>query len=357
MIRYITGDLLSADTEALVNTVNTVGVMGKGIALQFKENFPSNFHEYVKACKNKELEVGKLLVVRDRAIDRERIIINFPTKKDWKHKSKIEYIDSGLQELARVIRHANIKSIAIPPLGCGNGGLDWDDVEPLMEKYLSSLENVDILIFKPNKEVRELLMKQELNKEIKMTDARAMLLYMMFYYETGGEASSLFVANKISFFYQLMGAPEFKKMRFSAERYGPYSVNVAHMVHALNGKYIRGLEQMKSTAFEAFFLDYSHIDEIRTYVRKLQSDQIQRIVNLTKLISGFQSALSLEVLASVAWIRRERTNITREETIQAIANWSDRKKELFKDAYINLAWERLEEYANNNPIFLSEVTK
>lgn len=351
MIRYVTGDLLSANTEALVNTVNTVGVMGKGIALQFKENFPSNYHEYIKACKNKELVIGKLLVVKDRNINREHIIINFPTKKDWKYKSKIEYIDKGLQELAKTIQQMDIKSIAIPPLGCGNGGLDWEDIEPLMEKYLSPLQNVDILIFKPNKAVKELLMKQEINKEIKMTDARAMLLYAMYFYETGGEASSLFVANKIAFFYQLMGASEFKKIRFSAEKYGPYSVNVAHMVHALNGKYIRGLEQMKSTAFEPIFLEYNHIDEIKIYVRKLKSDQINRIVNLTKLISGFQSALSLEVLASVAWIRKEKASITKEETILAVANWSERKKELFKDEYINLAWERLEEYSNNISLF------
>ncbi|TWV06046.1 macro domain-containing protein [Bacteroidaceae bacterium HV4-6-C5C] len=348
-MKYITGDLLSANTQALVNTVNTVGVMGKGIALQFKENFPSNYNEYIKACKNKELEIGKLLVVKDKNIEKERIIINFPTKKDWKHKSKLDFIDRGLQELVKVIHEYAIKSIAIPPLGCGNGGLDWEEVEPLMEKYLSPLENIEILIFKPNKAVKEILMKQELNKEVKMTDAKAMLLYAMYFYETGGEASSLFVANKISFFYQLMGAPEFKKIKFSAEKYGPYSVNVGHMVHALNGKYIRGLEQMKATAFEPLFLNYNQLTEISGYVRKLKLDQIKRISNLTKLITGFQSALSLEVLASVAWIRRENPSVSKEETIKHIANWSERKKNLFKEEYVYLAWNRLEEYANLNP--------
>lgn len=351
MIKYIKGDLLSADTQALVNTVNTVGVMGKGIALQFKEKYPSNFEAYKKACKNKELEVGKLLVFKDRNLDRESIIINFPTKKDWKHKSKIEYIDKGLQELAKIVREYDIKSIAIPPLGCGNGGLDWEEVKPLMEKYLSQLDDVDITIFTPNDAVKDLLMKQDLNKDIKMTDARAMLLYAMFFYETGGEASSLFVANKISFFYQLMGSPEFKRIKFTAERYGPYSVNVGHMVHALNGKYIRGLEQMKATAFEPLFLDYNNLSEISSYVRTLNSEQRNRVSNLVKLISGFQSALSLEVLASVAWVRRENPGATKDYAIKAVGEWSERKKELFKDEYISIAWERLEDYAYGNSLF------
>lgn len=351
MIKYVTGDLLSADVEALVNTVNTVGVMGKGIALQFKETFHSNYHEYVKACKNGELEVGKLLIVKDKNLDKERIIINFPTKKDWKHKSKIEYIDKGLQELAKAIQELDIRSIAIPPLGCGNGGLAWEVVETLMQKYLATLQNVDILIFKPNDAIKELLMKQEVNRDVKMTDARAMLLYAMFFYETGGEVSSLFVANKIAFFYQLIGASEFKGLKFSAESYGPYSANVAHIVHALNGRYIHGFGQMQSLPFEPLFLEYNHINEIRTFVRQLKQEQIKHIVNLTKLISGFQSALSLEVLATVAWIKRERINITKAETILAIADWSQRKRELFKEEYIDLAWERLEEYSNSAPFF------
>lgn len=353
MIKYVTGDLLSAQTEALVNTVNTVGVMGKGIALQFKENFPNNYNEYIKACKDKSLQIGELLVVKDKNIEKERIIINFPTKKDWKHKSKLEYIEKGLQELVKVIPEYKIKSIAIPPLGCGNGGLNWEDVKPLMEKYLTPLGDVNILVFSPNKAVKEILMKQNVSREIKMTDAKAMLLYAMFYYESGGETSSLFVANKISFFYQLMGVSEFKRIKFSAEKYGPYSVNVGHMVHALNGKYIKGLEQMKAAAFEPLYLDYGNLDEIRTYVHKLTSDQKKYVVNLTKLITGFQSALSLEVLASVAWIRKEHPGITIDKAINLINNWSERKKNLFKEEHVNIAWRKLEDYAqDNNPIFI-----
>ena len=137
MIQYIKGDLLSSDAQALVNTVNTVGVMGKGIALQFKERFPNNLNRYLSACKRNELYSGKLLVVEETTMTGEKkLIINFPTKKDWKHKSKNEYIEEGLKDLVAILRERNIQSIAIPPLGCGNDGLDWVEVRrPCLLRY------------------------------------------------------------------------------------------------------------------------------------------------------------------------------------------------------------------------------
>lgn len=245
MIKYTTGDMLSAETEALVNTVNTVGVMGKGIALQFKDQYPNNFAAYHAACKAKQVEVGKMFVFEEQPmIGDKKIIINFPTKKDWKHKSKIEYVESGLKDLAKVIEERRIKSIAMPPLGCGNGGLDWGDVKVLIEKYLSGLTDVDIIVYEPNAAVREILIKQDGNRDVKLTDARAMLMYAMYYYESLGEPVSLFVANKLAYFYQRLGEPEFHRLRFDARRYGPYSQGVSHLVHSLNGTYIRGTERI-----------------------------------------------------------------------------------------------------------------
>jgi len=134
MIHKAAGDLLSADAEALVNTVNTVGVMGKGIALQFKQAFPDNYSAYEAACKRGQLEVGKMFVFCRDTFDDRRIIINFPTKKHWRGKSKIKDIQSGLRALIEVVKSKGIRSIAVPPLGCGNGGLDWNEVRPLIEK-------------------------------------------------------------------------------------------------------------------------------------------------------------------------------------------------------------------------------
>lgn len=347
MIKYTTGDMLSAETEALVNTVNTVGVMGKGIALQFKDQYPNNFAAYHAACKAKQVEVGKMFVFEEQPmIGDKKIIINFPTKKDWKHKSKIEYVESGLKDLAKVIEERRIKSIAMPLLGCGNGGLDWGDVKVLIEKYLSGLTDVDIIVYEPNAAVREILIKQDGNRDVKLTDARAMLMYAMYYYESLGEPVSLFVANKLAYFYQRLGEPEFRRLRFDARRYGPYSQGVSHLVHSLNGTYIRGTEQMTNKAFDPIELRYDKLSEISGYVRKMTDDKQRRIKNLIKLISGFESTLALEVLASVDYIRKEKRSISKEDTITAVQNWSERKRDLFKPEYIRIAYDRLEDYAN-----------
>jgi O-acetyl-ADP-ribose deacetylase (regulator of RNase III) len=345
-MKYIKGNLLEARTQALVNTVNTVGVMGKGIALQFKENYPVNYKEYVAACKNKELQPGRLLVVKELTLDGEKIIINFPTKTEWYLKSKYEYIESGLQELARVIEEYKIESIAIPPLGCGNGGLKWVKVKQLIEKYLAHCSNVNIQVYEPNEAVKEILKQQEIKKEIKLTQARAMLLYAMFYYESLGENTSLFVANKLAYFLQRLGEKSFNKLKFEAHHYGPYSVGVEHLLHHLNGKYLKGLEQMNAKAFEALELQYDQLKEVSDYVRnELSAEQHTRLSNLVKLIDGFQSALSLEVLATVDFVKRDKPGINNSEIVKTIHNWSDRKRRLFQEKYIRIAITRLHNYS------------
>lgn len=347
-MQFVKGNLLDSKAQALVNTVNTVGVMGKGIALQFKEAFPNNYKIYVDACKKQELQPGKLLVVREHTLDGEKIIINFPTKTSWHLKSKYEYIEAGLQELVKVVRGYNIQSIAIPPLGCGNGGLKWEKVRPMMEKYLSDLTDVETQVFEPTESVKELLKKQDVKKEIKLTPARAMLLYAMFYYEGLGETCSLFVANKLAYFLQRLGEKSLSKLNFEANHYGPYSVQVEHVLHALNGKYLKGLEQMNAKPFEPLELMYSTFDEIKVYIDKeLTTEHKQRLKNLTDLISGFQSAMSLEILATVDFVKKENPGIKKEEVIQTVQNWSDRKRKIFQEKYINTAISHLNDYSQN----------
>jgi O-acetyl-ADP-ribose deacetylase (regulator of RNase III) len=345
-MKYLEGNLLDAKTEALVNTVNTVGVMGKGIALQFKTEFPYNFEVYKAACKNKELEPGKLLVVKESTKEGDKIIINFPTKTDWFRKSKYEYIEQGLKELAKVIQKDRIKSIAIPPLGCGNGGLKWDKVKPLIEKHLGGIDDIDIIVYEPNENVKELLKRESKQKDIKLTPARALLLYSMFYYESLGETSSLFIANKLGYFLHRLGEPSLKKLNFEAHLYGPYSVQIEHMLQNMNGKYIKGLEQMQVTAFEPLELQYDTIAEVSEYVKKELSPEQQEIIKrLIKLIDGYQSALSLEILASVDFIKKKHPGIEKSEAVEKIGNWSERKRKLFHERYINIAWDHLSNYS------------
>ena len=339
--------MLEANVQALVNTVNTVGVMGKGIALQFREAFPANYKVYMAACKRNELEPGKLLVVKEQTLQGEKIIINFPTKTEWYQRSKYEYVEDGLKALVDVIRQYKITSIAVPPLGCGNGGLKWEKVRPMMEKYLGPLTEVDIQIFEPNDAVKEILKQQETRKEIKLTPARAMLLYSLFYYEAFGESSSLFVANKLAYFLQRLGEKSLNKLKFEASYYGPYSVGVEHMLHNLNGKYLKGLEQMNAKAFEPLEMQYDKVEELREYINKeLSTEQRKRLNDLVSLIDGFQSALSLEVLATVDFIKETKNLSSPEDIVLAIHTWSDRKKKLFQEKYIQIAIDHLDEYGS-----------
>ncbi|MEB0261659.1 MULTISPECIES: macro domain-containing protein [unclassified Mucilaginibacter] len=347
-MKYLKGNLLTANTQALVNTVNTVGVMGKGIALQFKDRFAENFRIYAAACKRKDFIIGDLLVVKENTIDGEKIIINFPTKTEWFRKSQYEYIEKGLQKLAEVIKEYQIKSIAIPPLGCGNGGLKWDKVKPMIEKHLGHLTNVDIQVYEPNEAVKELLKKQDYSKDVKLTPARAMLLYAMYYYDSLGENTSLFVANKLAYFLQRLGETSFNKLKFQAHHYGPYSVGVEHVLHSLNGKYLKGLEQMSAKAFEPLELQYEKLQEVRDYIKnEFTADQKGRLTNLVKLINGFESTLSLEILATVDFVKKENPGIDNDNIVKKIHAWSDRKRKLFQMKYIDIATQHLDEYSND----------
>lgn len=347
MITYHTGDLLQAPVQALVNTVNTVGVMGKGIALQFKEKFPLNLREYTRACKAGTLVPGKLLVVREPSLEQgEQLIINFPTKTHWKHKSSYSHIKLGLDELVRVIAEYNIKSIAVPPLGCGNGGLSWEKVKSLMVESLGELENVDVHIYEPNDAVKAVLQQQSERKQVKLTPSKAIFLYSMFAYEASGESASLFVANKLAYFVQRLG--EDMKLRFKADRYGPYADGVRHMLYALNGVYLKGIEQQSIKAFEPILLQYEKLDEVRAYVNKeLNDEQRQRLDQMLRLVSGFESALSLEVLATVAFILEKRPTYDEQQVLEAIAVWSDRKRVIMTERYVSIAYNRLQEYKNH----------
>jgi len=346
-MEYLKGNLLEANTQALVNTVNTVGVMGKGIALQFKEAFPTNFKIYAAACKKNELWPGKMLVVKEQTLVGEKIIINFPTKTEWRLKSKYEYVEEGLKALSIAIVEHNIESIAIPPLGCGNGGLKWEKVKPMIEKHLGHLDNVRIQVYEPNEAVSEILKQQNAKTSVNLTPARAMLLYAMFYYESLGENASLFVANKLAYFLQRLGESSFNKLKFEASHYGPYSIQVEHLLHHLNGKYLKGLEQMNAKAFEPLELQYDKMKEVSDYVQKeLSPEQRTKLSKLVKLVDGFQSALSLEILASVDFVRKDKPGMAQEEIVKILHDWSDRKRNFFQEKYIQIASKHLDNYSN-----------
>ncbi len=346
MLHFLKGNLLDSHAEALVNTVNTVGVMGKGIALQFKEAFPENNKKYSEVCRTGSFTPGKLLLVKDHnALMGQKTIVNFPTKKHWRNPSHYSYIEDGLKELAIIINKERIKSIALPPLGCGNGGLDWVKVKSMIENYLSDID-ADIYVYEPNAEVKALLQKENTPKEVKLTPARAQLLYLLYYYESMGEYSSLFSANKLAYFLQRMG--ERMRLNFVRHHYGPYSNQVEHVLYALNGVYLRGLEQKEAKAFEPLMLNYEKLPEVKQYIAEhLDSLQKQRLESLMSLIDGFQSELSLEVLASVDFILEEHSGYTNEQVYEAIQQWSERKSKMIKKEYVAIAYNHLKKYSQS----------
>ena len=343
MINLQQGDMMQANAEALVNTVNTVGVMGKGIALQFKEAFHNNNKAYIDACKRKELVPGKLLAVWDENLQLGRkLIINFPTKVHWRQPSKYEYIEKGLVALRELLQKESIKSIAIPPLGCGNGGLDWSKVRPMIENSLRGLD-AEILIFEPNDAIKAVLQKQEVNKDVHLTPARASLLYALFAFESMGEYSSLFAANKLAYFLQRKGQK--LNLDFQAHHYGPYAIGVEKVLYHLNGVYLKGMEQGHAKPFEALKLNYDRWQEVKDYVnKKLDFKDSQRVKSLVEFLAGFTSELSLEILATVDFILAQNPNYTIDQVMEAISGWNIRKKELFKREYVESSYVYLSNY-------------
>lgn len=346
MIKVFEGDMMQSGAEALVNTVNTVGVMGKGLALQFKETFPSNNKAYIEACKNKTLSIGKLLSVWDEHIQLGRkLIINFPTKEHWRYPSKYEYIEKGLIALRELLQKENIKSIAIPPLGSGNGGLDWNKVKPMIEQALKGLDT-EIMIYEPNAAIKAILQKQEVKKEIKLTPARASLLYALFAFESMGEYSSLFTANKIAYFLQRKGQK--LNLDFKAHHYGPYAIGVEKVLYHLNGVYLKGMEQGNTKPFEPLQLNYEKWNDIQQYVNKeLAFEDAQRVKSLIRFLAGFTSELSLEILATVDFIVSQNPKYNIDDVMESIAHWNMRKKELFKREYVQASYDYLKNYSSD----------
>ena len=210
MITYRVGNILESQSEALVNTVNTVGIMGKGVALAFRKTFPEAMEEYLKAVREDKIRVGEVQIVKTQYIA-PRYIINFPTKTHWRYPSKIEYIETGLSDLVLKVKHYQIRSIALPPLGCGNGKLEWKVVKPLMVKYLNQIAgDVEVIIYEPRYSDQIVVHKEE----IKLTPARAMLIYLLKQYQVLGYSVNLLVAQKLAYLLQRFGEPlnlEFEK--------------------------------------------------------------------------------------------------------------------------------------------------
>jgi O-acetyl-ADP-ribose deacetylase (regulator of RNase III) len=337
MIKYQTGNILESDAQALINTVNTVGVMGKGIALQFKKAYLNNYKAYAEACKRKEVVVGKLFVIKDSNLNSgEKYIINFPTKTDWRKPSEYSYVESGLDDLIRVLNDKKIKSVAIPPLGSGNGGLEWEKVKKIIEKKLNHL-NIDIIVYEPTHFIKETLKKER----VKLTDARALLLYVLYDLVRNGEYVSEFSSEKICYFLQRFGAKRYFKLNYAPNFYGPYSGKVRFLLNVLNGSYLMGYSDMSKKPFEPLTLVSNGLESVTIYIES--NPELYTIAKKTiGFLTGFYSDFALELLSSIDFISTDKNTFDKDVINEQLENWSDRKRSMFSNPrYIEISLNQL----------------
>jgi O-acetyl-ADP-ribose deacetylase (regulator of RNase III) len=326
MIIFNKGNLLEAEVEALVNTVNTVGVMGKGIALMFKERFANNNRAYEEACKRGEVRVGRMFVTATNELSGPRWIVNFPTKQHWRQPSQMEWIREGLADLERVLREKRIGSVALPPLGCGNGGLDWDEVRPLIEAFSANLPDVRVFAFEPTEKYQNVAKRVGVEK---LTVARSLVAEAIRRYWVLGIECTMLEIQKIAWFLertiQRNRLEDVLKLQFQADRYGPYSPRLNHLLDALDGSYLRSDKRIADCGpLDTIGFNEAKADVVAAYLRSGEAKLYAPVLDETDaLIDGFQSPFGMELLATVDWlIRRENCPPETASVRAALANWS-----------------------------------
>lgn len=338
MITVAHGNLLDADVDALVNTVNTVGVMGKGIALQFKRAYPAMFTAYARAAKSGQLALGRMHVWETGQLEGPRLIVNFPTKGHWKANSKLADIERGLDALVEVIASHGIRSIAVPPLGCGNGGLRWADVEPLIQRKLGRLPGVDVLVYPPEGPPPAATMVTRTRRP-EMTRSRAALITLLDEYTRyAGEEPTLVEIQKLTYFLQQAGEP--LNLAFVGHHYGPYADNLRHALDNLEGHYLSGFGDGSRPVHEAEPISLlPGAEEAARALLRQGDDTAKRVHRVLHLVAGFESPYGLELLATAHWVWT-RTPAT-DDVVDAVRAWSPRKERLFTERDVTLAIDTL----------------
>ncbi len=351
MINYLQGNLLTDNAEALVNTVNEVGVMGKGIALMFREKFPDNARVYEEACRSGLVRVGTVLLTPASELFGPSWIIHFPTKKHWRHPSKFQWIKDGLVDLARVIREKNIRSIALPPLGCGNGGLDWNPVREEIESTFADLTEVDVRVYAPTNIYQNSMKREGVRK---LTVARALIVDLVRRYSVLGIDFSNLEVHKLAWFlHRAIRQRELRdplKLKFTADRYGPYADNLRHLLNGLDGTYLHCEKRLADAGpLDSIWYETSQLGEVDKF---LDGEKVQpylpALEDTASVIDGFESPFGMELLATVDYLVSEGEAEPSVEAVrEALKHWpagaaaGQRKLDLFDTRTLGLAVQRL----------------
>jgi O-acetyl-ADP-ribose deacetylase (regulator of RNase III) len=349
MIEITTGDILTADAEALVNTVNCVGIMGRGIALQFRKAFPQNFKSYEKACERKELQPGHMFVFRTGQLTNPHYIINFPTKRHWKGKSQLADIESGLTALVAEIRQLGIRSVAIPPLGCGQGGLDWAEVRPRIEQALQAVPDVRVFLFSPTGAPVSGASTSS-SSVPKMTEGRAALVGLMQRYLAGlmDPFISLLEVHKLLYFMQEAGESSLR-LRYVKAPYGPYAENLRHLLMSVEGHLTSGYTDGIDDPEKQLELVPGAVADANQFLAGHPNTQ-RRFERVADLVKGFETPFGLELLSTVHWVSTQEGATTSDKAIKATFEWNERKRR-FSPQQITLTWDVLREkgWLSSNP--------
>ena len=335
MIEFTTGDMLRADVEALVNTVNCVGIMGRGIALQFKNAYPDNFRAYEAACAREEVQPGRMFVVETHELGGPKFIVNFPTKRHWRGKSRMEDIESGLAALAGVIRDRNIRSIAIPPLGSGLGGLNWPDVRPRIDAALRGFNDLRVIVFEPNA-----ASVPTRSREVPaMTAGRAALVVLMNRYLAGlmDPFVTLIELQKLMYFMQEAGAP--LRLRFIKHHYGPYADNLRHVLTAIEGHLVSGYHDGGDAPDKQLELVPRAVQDAEDFLAEDDATR-SRFDRVGRLVDGFETPFGLELLATVHWVATREDAADAEAAAAKVYAWNERKRR-FSRRQIGIAFDTL----------------
>ncbi|MEW6113502.1 MAG: macro domain-containing protein [Thermodesulfobacteriota bacterium] len=343
MIEIAKGNLLTADVEALVNTVNCMGYMGKGIALQFKKAFPANFEAYAAACRAKRVLPGRMFVFPTQRLNNPKYIINFPTKRHWRGASRFDDIESGLKALALELHERQIKSVAIPPLGCGLGGLDWGQVRPAIEKALAGLPGVTVLLYPPKGAPAASEMPIGTEKP-GLTPARALLLALMGQYTQMAYRMSLLEIQKMCYFLQEAG--EELRLKFDKAFYGPYAPNLNKVLERLEGHFTRGYGDSQKPDTDIALMPGAVEEALKFLEKSATKEQMERLDKVRDLIAGFETPYGMELLSSLHWLGKHETTpaTNHNAAVLALQAWNKRKRKIFRSEHAHIAWDQLKQH-------------
>ncbi len=352
-IRYTRGNLLAAPADALVNTVNEVGVMGKGIALQFRDAFPESAREYETAAKAGRVKVGRVMATENPSLIRPHWILHFPTKKHWRQPSQLAWVREGLKDLVRVIKREGIRSVAIPPLGCGNGGLEWSQVRREMEGALAELQDVEITIFEPTSAYQNAPKRSGVEE---LTPARALIAELVRRYSIVGIECSILEVQKLAWFItrvsERFALPDALSLEFEANKYGPYSDRLRFLLDNMDGSYLHCEKRLADAKpLETIWFEESKRDAVDRYFESSDGVAFRPALDhAASIIDGFESPFGMELLATVDWLVHEENVAPDVESVRAsMANWpagtsaAARKRRIFDDRVVDLALNRLKD--------------